>query len=65
MSDKFSAELDAVKGNRALLADIWRFCTIFPSNNKGRSALDMTPNEYLKDLFDKKPATIASRRRSL
>ena len=58
-TEKFARELDAVKGNRALLGEIWRdSIEAFHQITKGRSPMDMTPNEYLKDLFDKKPATI-------
>ena len=57
--DKFSAELDAVKGNRKLLADVWRDAiTSYHQIIEGRNALDMTPEEYLADLFNKKPATL-------
>ena len=58
-TEKFARELDAVKGNRALLSELWRDSIEgFHQITKGRSPMDMTPDEYLQDLFDKKPATI-------
>ena len=58
-TEKFARELDAVKGNRALLSELWRDSIEgFHQITKGRSPMDMTPDEYLQDLFEKKPATI-------
>jgi len=58
-TEKFARELDAVKGNRALLSELWRDSIEgFHQITKGRSPMDMTPDEYLQDLFQKKPATI-------
>ena len=58
-TEKFARELDAVKGDRRLLGEIWRDSIEgFHQITKGRSPMDMTPDEYLQDLFDKKPATI-------
>ena len=58
-TEKFARELDAVKGNRALLSELWRDSVeSFHQITKGRDPLDMSPDEYLQDLFDKKPATI-------
>ena len=57
--DKFKRELDAVKGNRKLLADVWRDAiTEYHKITDGRSAMDMTPEEYLNDLFEKQKASI-------
>ena len=58
-TDKFARELDAVKGDRRLLGEIWRdSIEAFHQITKGRSPMDMSPDEYLQDLFNKKPATI-------
>ncbi len=58
-TEKFARELDAVKGNRALLSELWRDSIEgFHQITKGRSPMDMTPDEYLQDLFEKKPATL-------
>ena len=54
-TEKFARELDAVKGNRALLSELWRdSIEAFHQITNGRSPMDMTPDEYLKDLFEKK-----------
>ncbi len=53
-SDKFARELDAVKGNRQLLADTYRDAIIGYKNIvEGRNVTDMTPEEFLADLFAK------------
>ena len=58
-TEKFARELDAVKGNRALLSELWRDSVeSFHQITKGRSPMDMSPDEYLQDLFDRKPATL-------
>ena len=58
-TEKFARELDAVKGNRALLSELWRDSVeSFHQITKGRDPMDMSPDEYLQDLFDRKPATI-------
>ena len=57
--DKFSRELESVKGNRKLLAAVWRDAiTEYHKITDGRSAMDMTPEEYLTDLFEKQKASI-------
>ena len=60
MSDeKFARELDAVKGNRKLLGAVWRDAiTEYHKITDGRNAMDMTPEEYLSDLFEKQKASI-------
>jgi len=60
MSDeKFSRELESVKGNRKLLAAVWRDAiTEYHKITDGRSAMDLTPEEYLTDLFEKQKASI-------
>ena len=60
MSDeKFSRELEAVKGNRVLLGTIWRDAiTEFHKITDGRNAMDMSPEDYLSDLFEKQKASI-------
>ncbi len=58
-TEKFARELDAVKGNRALLSELWRDSVeSFHQITKGRDPMDMSPDEYLQDLFDRKPATL-------
>ena len=53
-SDKFARELDAVKGDRKLLADTYRDAIIgFKNIVEGRNVTDMTPEEFLADLFAK------------
>ena len=53
-SDKFARELEAVKGNRQLLADTYRDAIIGYKNIvEGRNVTDMTPEEFLADLFAK------------
>ena len=53
-SDKFARELDAVKGNRQVLADTYRDAIIGYKNIvEGRNVSDMTPEEFLADLFAK------------
>ena len=60
MSDeKFQLELDSVKGNRKALADVWRDAiTEFHKITDGREAMEMSPEEYLTNLFEKQKATI-------
>ncbi len=60
MSDeKFKAELESVKGDRKALADVWRDAvTEFHKITDGREPFDMTPEEYLSDLFEKQKATL-------
>ena len=57
--DKFKLELESVKGNRKALADIWGDAvTEFHKITDGREAMDMSPEEYLTDLFEKQKASI-------
>ena len=60
MSDeKFKVELESVKGNRKALADVWRDAvTEFHKITDGREAMDMSPEEYLSDLFEKQKAVL-------
>ena len=60
MSDeKFKVELESVKGDRKALADVWRDAiTEFHKITDGREPFDMTPEEYLSDLFEKQKATL-------
>ena len=51
-TDKFARELDLVKGNRKALVDTWRDAIEGHMRiTQGRNALDMTPEEYLAELF--------------
>ena len=51
-SDKFARELELVKGNRKALVDTWRDAIEGHMRiTQGRNALDMTPDEYLAELF--------------
>ncbi len=57
--DKFSKELDAVKGNRKALADVWRDAvTEYHKITDGRNPMEMSGEEYLSDLFEKQKAII-------
>ena len=57
--DKFSKELDAVKGNRKALADVWRdSVTEYHKITDGRNPMEMSGEEYLSDLFEKQKAVI-------
>ena len=57
--DKFKLELESVKGNRKALADTWRDAiTEFHKITDGREPMDMSPEEYLTDLFEKQKASI-------
>ena len=57
--DKFSKELDAVKGNRKALADVWRDAvTEYHKITDGRNPMEMSKEEYLSDLFEKQKAVI-------
>ena len=57
--DKFSKELDAVKGNRKALADVWRDAvTEYHKITDGRNPMEMSVEEYLSDLFEKQKAVI-------
>ena len=60
MSDeKFKVELESVKGDRKALADVWRDAvTEFQKITNGREPVDMSPEEYLSDLFDKQKAVL-------
>ena len=60
MSDeKFKVELESVKGDRKALADVWRDAvTEFQKITNGREAVEMTPEEYLSDLFEKQKAVL-------
>ena len=60
MSDeKFKVELESVKGDRKALADVWRDAvTEFHKITDDREPFDMTPEEYLSDLFEKQKATL-------
>ena len=51
-SDKFKAELDAVKGSREALADKYRYAVnAVQQITQGREAAEMTAREYLDFLF--------------
>ena len=57
--DKFKAELESVKGDRKALADVWRDAvTEFHKITDGREAMEMSPEEYLTNLFEKQKASI-------
>jgi len=57
--DKFKLELESVKGDRKALADIWGDAiTEFHKITDGREPMDMSPEEYLTDLFEKQKASI-------
>ncbi len=57
--DKFSRELESVKGNRKALADVWRDAvTEYHKITNGRNAMEMSGEEYLTDLFNKQKASI-------
>ena len=62
-TDKFAKELDAVKGDRKLLGEIWRDAIEGYHNIvEGRNPLEMAPEEYLADLFAKEQAVIPLRK---
>jgi len=51
-TDKFARELDLVKGNRKALVDTWRDAIEGHMRiTQGRNPIDMTPEEYLAELF--------------
>ena len=51
-TERFAKELDAVKGNRQALVDTWRDAIEGHMRiTQGRNALDMTPEQYLEELF--------------
>ncbi len=51
-TDKFARELDLVKGNRKALVDTWRDAIEGHMRiTQGRNPLDMSPEEYLAELF--------------
>ena len=60
MSDeKFKRELESVKGDRKALADVWRDAvTEFHKITDSREAMEMSPEEYLTNLFEKQKAVI-------
>ena len=52
-SDKFAKELEAAKGNRATLAATFRESIEGHQRiTQGRNPIDMSPQEYLKELFE-------------
>ena len=52
-SDKFAKELEKAKGNRATLAATFRESIEGHQRiTQGRNAVDMSPQEYLKELFE-------------
>ena len=52
-SDKFAKELEKAKGNRATLAATFReSIEAHQRITQGRNAVDMSPQEYLKELFE-------------
>ena len=52
-SDKFAKELEKAKGNRATLAATFReSIEAHQRITEGRNAVDMSPEEYLKELFE-------------
>ena len=55
MSDeKFKRELESIKGDRKLLADVWGDAVeSYMRITNGREVVDMSPEEYLSDLFEK------------
>ena len=60
MSDeKFKRELESIKGDRKLLADVWGDAVeSYMKITNGREVVDMSPEEYLSDLFEKQKASI-------
>jgi hypothetical protein len=60
MSDeKFKKEMEFVKGDRKVLADVWRDAIeSYMKITDGREVVDMSPEEYLTDLFEKQKASI-------
>ena len=60
MSDeKFKKEMEFVKGDRKALADVWRDAIeSYMKITDGREVVDMSPEEYLTDLFEKQKASI-------
>mgnify|MGYP003112270250 FL=1 len=57
--DKFKKELDAVKGNRKELAQVWRDAVHnYRQIVEGRNAADMPAEEYLSGLFEKQKAIL-------
>ena len=60
MSDeKFKRELESIKGDRKLLADVWGDAVeSYMRITNGREVVDMSPEEYLSDLFEKQKASI-------
>ena len=60
MSDeKFKKEMEFVKGDRKALADVWRDAIeSYMKITDGREVVDMSPEEYLSDLFEKTKASI-------
>ena len=52
-SEKFAKELDAAKGNRKALVDKYREAIEAHQRiTQGRNAIDMSPKEYLEELFE-------------
>ena len=60
MSDeRFEAELSAAKSKRTTLGTIWRDSVeAFMKITNNREVVDMTPDEYLEDLFTKQKAVL-------
>ena len=57
-SDKFARELAAAKGNRKLLAQTFREAVEGHQRiTQGRNAAEMSPQEYLKELFETNDVT--------
>ena len=58
-TEKFAKELDAAKGNRkALVAKFREAIEGHQRITQGRSAVDMSPEEYLKELLESNPDVI-------
>ena len=57
--DKFAKELDAVKGNRKLMLDVWRDSIHnYRQIIEGRNAAEMPAEEFLADLFARETAKL-------
>ena len=57
--DKFAKELDAVKGDRKLMLDVWRdSVSAYREIIEGRNAADMPADEFLATLFEKETAKL-------
>ena len=57
--DKFAKELDAVKGDRKLMLDVWRDAVAsYREIVEGRNAADMPADEFLAELFARDTAKL-------